>query len=312
MSSWKVGDMRPEIAYYLTNRGHSMADVLKLAGTQDAFRYRVYEIRQGKGKKRRQIEEPCPELKKIQQSLLELFERFPFHEACMARRGRSAVMNANVHRGAKHMLRVDIEKCYPNTTQSLICQSISDYVECLSAKSDMLQAVAFFCTYSGTVGGEKILPTGAPTSPLLCNIALTPLDHILAELAKSRGYRYTRYIDDIHLSTRKKKREWNLLIHVNQALKQFGYRINHDKSRWAMGNTNDGMNVTGAVLLGTKVPREFRRMLRAKLQNLAKEGKDIDAETRGCLAYVKSLDHEKFKQLLKYYERRRAYAPSNS
>jgi len=46
-----------------------------------------------------------------------------------------------------------------------------------------------------------VLPQGAPTSPMLSNLAAVKLDKLLYDYAQSKGFVYTRYADDIALST---------------------------------------------------------------------------------------------------------------
>ena len=46
-----------------------------------------------------------------------------------------------------------------------------------------------------------VLPQGAPSSPILSNIICRGLDDQLQEVARRHGCRYTRYADDITIST---------------------------------------------------------------------------------------------------------------
>ena len=47
---------------------------------------------------------------------------------------------------------------------------------------------------------EDRLPQGAPTSPILANIAMIPLDYELEMECINKGYKYSRFADDIIIS----------------------------------------------------------------------------------------------------------------
>jgi len=269
--------------------------------------YHRYEIRSCRGHRRRLIEEPIPELKEVQRTLLPLFEEFPLHQACMSRRGRSFVENAAAHEGAKHILKVDIRKCFSSTTDAHLWSSLDS----INTDQYLLWISGLhFCLISGKQPNlPRVLPTGAPTSPILCNIALTPLDYQIEALVKPFGYTYTRYMDDLTISTKDKDRIWTLLNGIEMLIRSEDYKVNRKKTKWLMTKAgNEKVIVTGVRMgRGSKVPKEFRKMLRAKLQNLAMEEKDLDPEAIGCLAYVKSIDEGKYSQFLSYYEKRRQY-----
>jgi RNA-directed DNA polymerase len=54
--------------------------------------------------------------------------------------------------------------------------------------------------YSNAI--EGVLPQGAPTSPMLSNVAMRDLDHRLYDFAGVNGFVYTRYSDDLIFSTK--------------------------------------------------------------------------------------------------------------
>ena len=268
--------------------------------------YKCYQMHQHG--KTRIIEEPKPELKQIQKHLLEVFKQFPLHSACKSRKGLGIGDNASPHKDAKYVLNMDIKSCYQNTSHCLVESGITEQILNQDLKNKMLRATRFCFVKSPGNSITRVLPTGAPTSPILCNIALTRLDHQLATLAEDWGYTYTRYVDDLCFSTTAKNRDWNLIDKVTLEVTGEGYTPNKKKTRWYTKGKQDRIVITG-VQVGKqdRVPTQFKRMLRAKLQNLAKRNLPLDPEAHGCLAYVKSIDQNQYEKFLGYFQRRQEY-----
>lgn len=263
--------------------------------------YRVYKIKSGS--KLRQIEEPSDELKKIQKDIFKKYGDFPFNRHCHSVKGRSILTNASVHQDAKHLLRVDIKSCYQSTTREMLIKQYE-----LGVINNNYYNINEFCKdldYCLWFDGKNwILPTGAPTSPLLCNIALTWFDRFLALKIEDRSYSYSRYLDDIHISTTNIERDWDIKNLVEGLLDSIGYKPNKKKSKW-LTVSSDKTVITGVQIgQGNKVPNQFYRMMRARLNNLAKDRLNIDQETRGCLAYIQSIDIDRYKYLIDYYQKR--------
>lgn len=300
----------PDIIPWLVVRGGFDTHKLEeLWSTDSRDLYNTFEIRAGRGHRRRVIEEPVQELKEIQKTLIPLYEQFPFHPACTAIKGRSISDNALPHKDAKHVLKVDIRKCYPSTTTGHLHSALQRHIHDTTLKNFMISGLHFCFLLKNE---RMVLPTGAPTSPLLCNMALTSMDEEIAMRVEGLGYTYTRYMDDLTISTKNNNRMWSLLYNIEHTIFSYHYKMNKRKTRWLMNECgNDKLIVTGVrVAKGRIVPKEFRRMLRAKMQNLAKEGRPLDPETRGCLAYIKSIDQEEYKKFNLYWQRRRQYAPN--
>ncbi|QQM32353.1 RNA-directed DNA polymerase [Martelella lutilitoris] len=111
---------------------------------------------------------------------------------------------------------------------------------------------------------EGYLPQGAPTSPMLANLAVRPLDMKLKRIAAELGWKYTRYADDMAFSTdrvRTRKEALQLKAIVETALTRFGLSVNQSKTR---------ISPPGArkVLLGLLIDRERPRLTRQFKDNI--------------------------------------------
>lgn len=123
-------------------------------------------------------------------------------------------------------------------------------------------------------GGPRIghLPQGAPSSPMLGNLAVQEVDKEIASVAKAFGLTYTRYADDILLSTRRddfsRSNGRTVVGKVTAALGKWGLGANSAKTtisppggrKLALGLLLDGGS--------PKLPRDFKANLRQHLYYL--------------------------------------------
>jgi hypothetical protein len=133
------------------------------------------------------------------------------------------------------------------------------------------------------------LPQGAPTSPALANLAAFSLDRRLTGLAAAVGARYTRYADDLVLSSDRRLRTPQAMIAEIAA--DEGFRVNAGKTR-VMGH-GTRQTVTGVVVNAhPNVPREEYDRLKAILHRARLDGPaGLDpAHLLGRIAWVESLN----------------------
>jgi hypothetical protein len=155
--------------------------------------------------------------------------------------------------------------------------------------------------------GDRALPQGAPSSPMITNAICLRLDKRLSGLAQRLGWTYTRYADDLTFSSRepRKKGIGMLVAAVKRVLAEEGFQL-HDK-KTAVLKKGDRQKVTGLVVNEApgkplaRVPRAQRRRLRAALHN-RKRGKAKDGETlaqlEGLAAFVYMTDPVQGRKLL--------------
>jgi RNA-directed DNA polymerase len=80
------------------------------------------------------------------------------------------------------------------------------------------------------------LPQGAPTSPMLANLAVQALDVHLSEICKERGWTYTRYADDSAFSRIDdvpRSSATHLVKLVEHAVSAFGLTVQQNPQRSA-------------------------------------------------------------------------------
>lgn len=144
------------------------------------------------------------------------------------------------------------------------------------------------------------LPQGSPCSPAIANLVSWPLDTILQRYCNLHNYIYTRYADDISISSMQKGETIDVK-RIISFIKGSRFKVNYKKIR--VSRTNNRMSVTGVVVNEKlSVPRWKWRNLRAKLHNLKKTNQTITKheyqQIRGYCEWIKSLNTKRGEKLL--------------
>lgn len=155
------------------------------------------------------------------------------------------------------------------------------------------------------------LPQGTPISPMLTNLIMIPIDHRLTNTLRDfRGnhYIYTRYADDILVSSRIKYNYNEIVAYINEVLNEFHapFRINPEKTRFGSRNGHNFnlgviLNEKNEITVGYKRKMAFRgqlndyikRKLRGEEQSLH-EVQIMD----GLLSYFSSIEPEYWRRVI--------------
>lgn len=241
--------------------------------------YRRFPLEKGDGTVR-MISSPRTYLKVIQWWILDnILNQLEVHESAFGFvKERSIFDNASAHLGSTNFLNVDI-KSFFNTVKEA---TVTEIFHSLGYSRRTAVILSHICCLDGS------LPQGAPTSPAIGNQVLKNLDIRLSEALLSRGYKYSRYADDITVSGR----EWieeDVLDIIRAEVESEGFELKNKKTRFA--GPGDRTEVTGLVVREfIQPPREWRKRTRATLHQLSQkrnlENSELDY-LRGIAGYAK-------------------------
>lgn len=141
---------------------------------------------------------------------------------------------------------------------------------------------------------EQGTPQGAVISPLLANLYLNPLDHLMA----AKGYEMTRYADDFVIQCRSEAEAKAALEEVRQWAQENGLTVHPTKTRIVDETQKGGFDFLGYHFeRGMKWPRKksmekFKEAIRVKTRRTQGRSMEeviarINSQTRGWYEYFK-------------------------
>jgi retron-type reverse transcriptase len=245
----------------------------------------------------RLIMAPKRDLKAIQHHILRgILEKVPVSpEAHGFVKGRSIVSNAAPHTQQSVIINIDLKDFFPGITYP----RVRGLFISLGYSYAVAATLALVCTESEREAfehrgqnyyisvGTRCLPQGAPTSPALANMAAWRLDRRLAGLARSLGWQYTRYADDLTFSGENADEIGRVLAAAKKIIADEQFVVHPDKIR--VTHQARRQTVTGLVVNdGIGTPRELRRRVRAILHQarttgLAAQNRDEHPDFYGYL-----------------------------
>ena len=188
---------------------------------------------------------------------------------------RGAITNANAHQSRPYLLNIDLRNYFGTISR----RRVLGMLQRMGLKEEVALAVCSICVT------RNQLPQGAPTSPILSNLIAYSLDRDLMRFAKEHRLRYTRYADDISLSSYAppaslfeqgvppsgKMAVEQLSASLRSAFSSNGFEIAPEKI-WFAG-PKSRKEVTGLIVNEfTNLKRTFVRDLRAALHKVETMG----------------------------------------
>ncbi len=177
-------------------------------------------------------------------------------------KGRDIYSHAKQHLNKNTILKVDIK----NFFYSISIIKIRQIYNFLGSNSEVSDILSRLSTYN------DVLFPGLNTSPILSNIYCIDLDRRFLELASKYEAKYTRYADDIILSSNYKipSRE-----EIENILMEFNFQINNRK--YKIMKKGKYQVVTGLTVFDKtqpRIPRNIKRKIRMACFLLNKNGEN--------------------------------------
>ena len=267
---------------------------------RSSFYYKRFTIPKRNGDPR-VIYQASPELKSLQYWVREKILKFlPVSNAAFAyQAGNSIKKHADFHKEARFIFHTDIKNYFPSIHEKMFTDILIAHQDKLQAQGmwfdDMCDVIAKICFYRGR------LSIGTVSSPMISNIVAYRFDELIIAYCRERGYRYSRYADDIYISSNR---------YISQSTKKFvevslyecNFKMNISKT-W-FRSKKSRRKVTGLIITDTgrvSVGLETRKKIKNMIYNRLVNGNGSPESILGYLAYLKDVEPPTYnKYIIKY------------
>lgn len=280
--------------------------------------YRSFKIPKRSGGLR-QIDAPNDELKRALYDLKMIFEKkfyMSYHTAAFAYvHGRSTIDSVKRHQQNKSrwFLKTDMRHFFPSTSpeflMKMLCMTFPfcAFIEDDWGNRELLEKALSLCFLNGG------LPQGTPTSPMLTNALMIPIDHAISKMCHEYQPHlcYTRYADDILISS-EYSFKWtdvqNKLIAILNSF-EAPFSLHPDKTRYGSSagrNWNLGvmLNAENKITIGHEKKKVFKAMVFQFMTDDAKGtawGLEDVQHFLGLISYYRMVEKENIDAILETY-----------
>ncbi len=290
ISALRDAKTKPQLALLLGIDASFLTNVLYRL--KPSSQYKSFTIPKKSGGVRT-IYAPSEELKSLQRALSSLLQdcqqeiyksKGPKFKSTLSHgfvRERSIMTNAVMHLNKKSVLNIDLKDFFDQFNFGRVR---GFFISNTNFQLDPVVAtvIAQIACY------DNKLPQGSPCSPVISNLITHSLDIRLASLAKDNSCTYTRYADDITISTREKDFPVNLMSEeageyspgkkLESEIRRAGFEINHKKTRIQYKDSRQ--DVTGLIVNKRPgVKCEYWRTVRSQCHALFNTGEFIENES---------------------------------
>lgn len=265
----------------------------------------------------REISAPQGQLKIVQTLLKDFIQdkmNVLSHDCAYAYiKGRSTKQAVERHQEncSKWFLKIDISDFFPSCDGDLIYNSLLNlypftYLQERQNYEEVMKTLINACLLNG------VLPQGSPASPLLSNLVMVSVDYHLNLYLRKNQFIYTRYADDILISSQYSFNWGELQDKVEALLSETSkgrWKVKKQKTRYGSAsgrNWNLGLmlNKDNEITVGHKKKKLFKVMLNNFVNcynacdNIPKEAIQ---QLQGLYSYYVNVEPTYFKDLVDTY-----------
>lgn len=238
-------------------------------------------------------------LLKIMQDKLNILEHDAAYAYCSNRSTKDA-LRKHQENDSKYFLKVDIEDFFGSCSKELIKKQLFKVFPFTKMSPRGRTDLADIATL------DNALPQGFPLSPYITNMLMVPFDYEFSAYCKRKKLTYTRYADDIIVSS-KEEFPFEAIIQKMKALfvdLEYPFNIKESKTRFG---TREGRNWNLGLMLNKDnnitVGHVKKKILKTILFQLSRDEITSSDHIRGLFSYLKQIEPSYYAQLDSYSKR---------
>lgn len=212
----------------------------------------------------RHISSPTLQLMAIQREILKqiLLPKFKAPSCCTGFvKNKNIIDNVKPHLKNIYVLKMDVKDFFPSIKQ----QQVQKLFETLEYSKKVSSILARLCCRYGSI------PQGAPTSPILSNMVMQAVDEKIVQLCDNYNFVYTRYADDITISSNNEINP-DIALQIQKFLAEDGFEVKKEKTHFYGKNSKKiitGVSISSGV---PKLPRKTKRAWHQEIMMIKKHG----------------------------------------
>ncbi len=230
---------------------------------------------------------------------------------------KNTLLCVQEHQDSKYFEKIDIKKFFENIDARILMNKIKSHTtKNINYYFAMLNRIYYIrntndkelrCIINSMTYKNK-LTIGFVTSPMWSNFYMLDFDLAI----KSLDYTYTRYADDILISS-KRKISVDIDKTVNKELFKIGLSMNNDKRySYVLDSKNKYLKFLGIVLLKTdngiifKLSQSYKKkIIKLINQYLYDRQEFLYDNIKGNISYIKMIDDNLYESIIKLYRLRK-------